>query len=106
MTDSHLDPSPEGLPRPFSTEERPSVPARDAAEAGSLAAATRELALLGDHEAVLAALPRLARLVCGASGAEVVRARDAGAVESLATSGSPLSSRGAAVSERVRGALS
>src|SRR5205814_9405938 len=83
----------------FPAPERP-------ASMGPLAAATRELASLGDHDAILAAVVRLARLVCGASGAEVVRAREKGGLEALATSGSPISSRGAALAERIQGSLS
>jgi hypothetical protein len=73
---------------------------------GPLAAATREIASLGDHDAILAAVARLARVVCGASGAEVVRAREKGAVEALAVNGAPISSRGAALAARIHGSLS
>ncbi|MFL5369187.1 MAG: sigma-54 interaction domain-containing protein [Myxococcales bacterium] len=73
---------------------------------GTLAAATRELASLGDHDAIVAAVARLAGVVCAASGAEVVRAREKGAVETLAANGSPLSSGRTALAERVHGSLS
>src|SRR4051812_47634222 len=114
MTDCQLNPSLEGLPRPVSRAKRPSetpgrsaaVPAAVPASTGALAAATRELASLGDHDAIVAAVARLASVVCGASGAEVVRARGKGAVETLATSGSPLSSGRTALAERIHGSLS
>src|SRR3954463_8203064 len=111
MTDCQLNPSLEGLTRPVSRAERPSetpgrsaaVPAGVPASTGALAAATRELASLGDHDAIVAAVARLARVVCGASGAEVVRAREQGAVETLAANGSPLSSGRTALAERIHG---
>src|SRR4051794_25863468 len=114
MTDCQLNPSLEGLPRPVSRAERPSetpgrsaaVPAAVPASTGTLAAATRELASLGDHDAIVAAVARLARVVCGASGAEVVRAREKGAVETLAADGSPLSSGRTALAERIHRSLS
>src|SRR4051812_16024188 len=110
MTDCQLNPSLEGLPRPVSRAERPSeTPGRPAAvpaSMGTLAAATRELASLGDHDAIVAAVARLARVVCGASGAEVVRAREKGALETLAANGSPLSSGRTALAERIHGSLS
>ncbi|MFL5379538.1 MAG: hypothetical protein ACJ787_16650, partial [Myxococcales bacterium] len=73
---------------------------------GTLAAATRELASLGDHDAIVAAVARLATVVCGASGAEVVRAREQRAVETLAANGSPLSSGRTALAERIHESLS
>jgi sigma-54 dependent transcriptional regulator, acetoin dehydrogenase operon transcriptional activator AcoR len=103
MTHRHLDPSLEGLRRPVSAAERP-APAPE--RSGPLAAATGELASLGDRDAILAAVVRLARILCEASGAEVVRAREKGALEALATSGAPISSRGAALAERIQGSLS
>ncbi|MFL5396341.1 MAG: sigma-54 interaction domain-containing protein [Myxococcales bacterium] len=110
MTDCQLNPSLEGLPRPVSRAERPSeTPVRSAAvpaSMGTLAAATRELASLGDHDAIVAAVARLARVVCGASGAEVVRARQQAAVETLAANGSPLSSGRTALAERIHESLS
>src|SRR4051812_505555 len=114
MTDCQLNPSLEGLPRPVSRAERPSetpgrsavVPAAVSASMGTLAAATRELASLGDHDAIVAAVARLARVLCGASGAEVVRAREKGAVEMLAADGSPLSSGRTALAERIHVSLS
>src|SRR3954468_15060346 len=110
MTDCQLTPSLEGLPRPVSRAERPSeTPGRSApvpASMGTLAAATRELASLGDHDAIVAAVARLARVLCGASGAEVVRAREKGAVEMLAADGSPLSSGRTALAERIHVSLS
>src|SRR4051794_346416 len=114
MTDCQLNPSLEGLPRPVSRAERPSetpgrsaaVPAAVPASTGTLAAATRELASLGDHDAIVAAVARLAKVVSGASGAEVGRAREKGPLETLAASGSPLSLGRTALAERIHGSLS
>src|SRR3954470_4871137 len=110
MTDCQLNPSLEGLPRPVSRAERPSeTPGRSAAvpaSMGTLVAATRELASLADHDAIVAAVGRLARVVCGASGAEVVRAREQGVVATLAANGSPLSSERTALAERIHESLS
>jgi transcriptional regulator with PAS, ATPase and Fis domain len=108
MTNCHLNPSLEGLSYPVSaTERRADALGRSAAHAsmGPLAAATRELASLCDREAILAAVARLARIVCGASGAQVVRAREKGGIEALAADGSPLSSRGALLAERIHASL-
>src|SRR3954471_13499823 len=102
MTDCHLTPSLEGLSRPVSAAERPSGrPAAGTASMGPLAAATRELASLTVQDAILAAVARLARVVCGASGAEVVRARQKGSVETLAATGAPISSRPPTLGERI-----
>src|SRR4051812_478002 len=114
MTDCQLNPSLEGLPRPVSRAERPSetpgrsavVPAAVSASMGTLAAATRELASLGDHDAIVAAVARLAKVVSGASGAEVVRAREKGPLETLAASGSPPSLGRTALAGRIHESLS
>jgi transcriptional regulator with PAS, ATPase and Fis domain len=69
---------------------------------GNLAAATHQVASIEDHDALLAAIPRLALLVVEGSAAQLVRAGDDGSLETLAASGAAPSLRGSALADRLR----
>ena len=69
---------------------------------GELAAATHELASFDDPADLVAAVASLALVVCPGTGAQVVRARDDGSVEIVATSGAGAR---AAITDRVHEAV-
>ena len=73
---------------------------------GELAAATHELASFDDYDELVEALPRLALVVCPGTGAQVVRLRDDGSLETIATSGAAPAGSGPAIAKRVREAFS
>jgi transcriptional regulator with PAS, ATPase and Fis domain len=74
----------------------------DRGRIGRLAAATTELASLDEYDTVAAAIPRLALTVCDGIGAHLVRERPDRAVETVATSGAPISVSGGPLADRIQ----